>query len=138
LPFLVPPYEEGPYRPWVGQTRILVYATLARARLNGLVSVERAKKMVPQLRDERLRSCALYADAWTNDGRLTLANIRAAADRGAAVLNYAEVVAIDRAGADVAMDGETVRVQAASIVNATGPWLDRVRRLEDEQATPSI
>jgi len=33
---------------------------------------------------------------------------------------------------------ETVRVQAGAIVNATGPWLDRVRRLEDPGAAPSI
>src|SRR5712691_4543273 len=102
LPFLFPLYEGGPYRPWFVQTGILVYSTLARARLNGLVSVERAKKMIPQLRDGRLRSCALYADAWTNDGRLTLANIRAAADRGATVVNYAEVVALGSVGAEVA------------------------------------
>src|SRR5712691_4383283 len=102
LPFLFPLYEDGPYRPWFVQSGILVYSTLARARLNGLVPVERAKKMIPQLRDGRLRSCALYADAWTNDGRLTLANIRAAADRGATVVNYAEVVALGSVGAEVA------------------------------------
>jgi len=33
---------------------------------------------------------------------------------------------------------EIVRVKARSIVNATGPWLDRVRRLEDASAAPSI
>src|SRR6266849_1620330 len=80
LPFLLPLYEDGPYRPWFVQSGILLYSTLARARLNGLVSVDRAHRMVPELRDEGLRSCALYADAWTNDGRLTLANVRAAAD----------------------------------------------------------
>jgi glycerol-3-phosphate dehydrogenase len=138
LPFLFPLYEGGPYRPWFVQTGILVYSTLARARLNGLVSVERAKKMVPPLQDARLRSCALYADAWTNDGRLTLANIRAAADRGATVVNYAEVVALGNGGAEVAADGRTVAVRARSIVNAAGPWVDRVRRLEDARARPSM
>ena len=95
LPFLFPLYEDGPYRPWFVQTGIVVYSTLARAKLNGLVGPERAEKLVPPLRDSRLRACALYEDAWTNDGRLTLANIRAAADRGATVLNYAEVVGVD-------------------------------------------
>src|SRR3954449_6808 len=66
LPFLFPLYEDGPYRPWFVQSGILVYSTLARARLNGLVSVERATKMVPELRGDKLRSCALYEDAWTN------------------------------------------------------------------------
>ncbi|HXH96558.1 MAG TPA: FAD-dependent oxidoreductase, partial [Gaiellaceae bacterium] len=73
LPFLMPLYDSGPYRPWFVQTGILLYSTLARARLNGLVSVERARSIVPQLRCDGLRSCALYADAWTNDGRLALA-----------------------------------------------------------------
>src|SRR5437588_4479122 len=138
LPFLFPLYEDGPYRPWFVQSGILVYSTIARARLNGLVSVERAKKMVPQLRDGRLRSCALYADAWTNDGRLTLANVRAAADRGATVVNYAEVVALGSGGAEVVVDGQTVTVGARSIANAAGPWVDRVRRLEDPRSRPSM
>ena len=40
---------------------------------------------VPPLRLDGLRSCALYADATTNDARLCLANVRAAADAGACV-----------------------------------------------------
>ncbi len=95
--------------------------------------------MVPQLRTDGLRKCALYADAWTNDGRLTLANVRGAADSGAVVLNYAEVVALrGREGAEVQVDGRTIAVRADRIVNAGGPWVDRVRRLEDPDATPSV
>jgi glycerol-3-phosphate dehydrogenase len=139
LPFLFPLYEDGPYRPWFVQSGILLYSTMARARLNGLVSVERAHRMVPQLHGDRLRSCAFYADAWTNDGRLTLANVRAAADAGATVLNYAEVVAIrGREVADVSIDGQIVTVRAKAVVNATGPWVDRIRRLEDPAAKRSM
>jgi glycerol-3-phosphate dehydrogenase len=139
LPFLMPLYEDGPYRPWLVQSGILLYSVLARARLNGLVSVDRARRIVPQLRCERLRACALYADAWTNDVRLTLANVRGAADRGATVVNYAEVTAIrGDQGANVVADGREIVVRAREIVNATGPWVDRVRRLEDEQAKPSV
>jgi glycerol-3-phosphate dehydrogenase len=42
----------------------------------------------------RVASCALYADATTNDTRLCLANVRAAEDAGVRVLNGAEVVAL--------------------------------------------
>ena len=129
LPFLFPLYEDGPYRPWFVQTGIAVYSTLARARLNGLVGVDRARRMVPQLRADRLRSCALYADAWTNDGRLTLANVRGAAESGATVVNYAEVVALRPGeGAEVAVDGRTVVVRAAGVINATGPTFPRKTR----------
>ncbi|MGH3032939.1 MAG: FAD-dependent oxidoreductase [Gaiellaceae bacterium] len=59
----------------------------------------------------------------------------AAADLGATVLNHAEVTAlrIERgrvAGAEVG----GVPVSARAVVNATGPWVDRVRRLEDPRA----
>jgi glycerol-3-phosphate dehydrogenase len=139
LPFLFPLYAGGPYRPWFVQSGILLYSTLARAKLNGPVKVERARRLVPRLRANGLRSCALYADAVTNDGRLTLANVRAAAEAGATVLNYAEVVAIrSREGAEVGVDGETIRVAARAVVNAAGPWVDHVRRLEDPAAAPSV
>jgi glycerol-3-phosphate dehydrogenase len=136
LPFLFPLYEDGPYRPWFVQSGIVVYSTLARARLNGLVDLDRAGKLVPGLKVDGLRSCALYEDAWTNDGRLALANIRAAADRGATVANYAEVVGI--APLEVRADGRTIAVRARRVVNAAGPWVDRVRALEDPDAKPSM
>ena len=138
MPFVFPLYTDGPHRPWFVRTGVLLYSALARAKLNGRISEARALRLVPQLRTDKLHSSALYADAWTNDGRLTLANVRGAADRGAVVLNYAEVIAVRNDGADVAVDGEIVRVQARSIVNATGPWLDRIRRLEDPAVAPSI
>jgi glycerol-3-phosphate dehydrogenase len=136
LPFLFPLYEDGPYRPWFVQAGIVVYSTLARARLNGLVDRERARKLVPELRETQLRACALYEDAWTNDGRLTLANLRAAAAGGATVLNGAEVVSVSPL--EVRVDGRTVRVRAAKVINAAGPWVDHVRRLEDPRAKPSM
>jgi glycerol-3-phosphate dehydrogenase len=136
LPFLFPLYEDGPYRPWFVQAGIVVYSTLARAKLNGLVDLERAHKLVPELHARGLRSCALYEDAWTNDGRLTLANLRAAADRGATVVNGAEVVSVRPL--EIRVDGRVVPVRAKQIVNAAGPWVDHVRRLEDDAATPSM
>lgn len=143
LPFLLPLYRGGPYRPFAVQTGIVLYQALARARLNGLVDAERARQMVPDLRDRDLRSCGLYADAWTHDSRLCLANVRAAAEAGATVLNYAEIAALRHergraAGADASADGETVAVRARAVVNAAGPWVDRVRRLEDPGAGRSV
>jgi glycerol-3-phosphate dehydrogenase len=138
LPFLLPLYRGGPYRPLVVQTGIVLYQTLARARLNGLVDVERARRMVPDLCDADLRACGLYADAWTHDSRLCLANVRAAAEAGATVANYAEVVSLGDAGAEVSADGQLLAVHARAIVNAAGPWIDRVRRLEDPRAGRSV
>jgi glycerol-3-phosphate dehydrogenase len=136
--FLFPFYEDGPYSPWWVQSGILLYSALARSRLHRPLRPGRARALVPSLRLERLHSAAAYADAWTDDARLTIANLRGAADRGAVVVNRAEVVALDEGGATVAADGATIRVRAARTINAGGPWVDRVRRLEDERAEPSV
>jgi glycerol-3-phosphate dehydrogenase len=143
MPFLLPLYRSGPYRPYVVQSGIIVYSALAKSRLNWLVDPVRARAQVPALYTDDLRSCALYADAWTNDARLCLANVSAAADAGAVVLNGAEVSALRLSGskvtgAEVRVDGETVAVEARAVVNAAGPWIDRVRRLEDAAAGTSV
>jgi glycerol-3-phosphate dehydrogenase len=143
IPFLLPLYENGPYRPYVVQSGITIYSTLARARLNGLVEPNRARRMVPDLRVDGLRKCGLYIDCHTNDSRLTLANVRAAADAGSTVVNYAEVAAlrVERGqvkGAEVLVDGRAISVRARAVVNAAGPWLDSVRRMEDASAGKSI
>jgi glycerol-3-phosphate dehydrogenase len=99
--------------------------------------------MVPPLRLDDLRSCALYTDATTNDARLCLENVRAAAEAGACVLNGAEVVGLHFSngrisGAEVHVDGEEIAVRTRTVVNAAGPWVDQVRRLEDERAGSSV
>jgi glycerol-3-phosphate dehydrogenase len=114
LPFLLPLYDSGPYRP-----------------------------MVPGLRPAGLRRCGLYVDCVTNDSRLTLANVRAAAESGATVVNGAGVSALRLVGgrvrgADVVADGRTLAVSARTVVNAAGPWVDEVRRLADGSVEPSI
>jgi glycerol-3-phosphate dehydrogenase len=141
--FLFPLYSGGPYRPFAVQSGIVLYQALAGARLTRLLDAAAARRLVPDLRLEGLRACGLYADAVTHDTRLTLANVRAAADGGAAVLNYAEVVALRTHrgrvdGAEVEADGERVEVRARAVVNAAGPWVDSVRRLEDERAGRSV
>ena len=143
LPFLLPLYRGGPFRPAFVQSGIVVYSTLALSRLNWLVKPDRAGELVPALRRDGLRSCALYADAWTNDARLCLENVVEAAMHGATVLNRAEVVSLSLvggqvAGAELEVDGETVTARARVVVNAAGPWVDAVRRLEDPRAGTSV
>ena len=144
FPFLVPIYREGPYRAATVQAGIWLYSALAREAPRRLVKPRRAADVVPSLRLDGLRGFAVYRDSWTHDSRLCLANVRGAADAGATVLNYAEVTALRTArgrveGADVAdrLGRGSASVFARAVVNATGPWVDPVRRLEDPRATRS-
>jgi glycerol-3-phosphate dehydrogenase len=139
LPFLLPLYQDGPYRLPTVQLGLWLYSTLARERLGGVVAPARARRSVPGLRVDGLRGCGLYTDAWTHDGRLCLANVRAAADRGATVLNYAAVDALRVTGGRlVGAEIAGMAVSARAVVNAAGPWVDAVRRLEDPRAAASV
>lgn len=79
----------------------------------------------------------------TDDGRLVLATAVGAARAGAVVAPYVDVVSLgaangrlDRAELVDRLDGEQLVVRARCIVNATGPWIDRVRSLESSDAQP--
>lgn len=99
----------------------------------------------PGLRRDGLRGGARYFDAATNDARLTLANAIAASEAGACVLTYACVTAMHRDGdrltgvtARDAFTDQEVVIRARALVNATGPWSDRTRRLVDESAPGTL
>src|SRR5256886_11624771 len=69
---------------------------------------------------------------------ILIATMRSAAHAGALVANYAEVTSLikpdGRVGGATVRDELTSRtstVRALVVVNATGPWVDRVRRLDD-------
>ena len=82
-------------------------------------------------------ACA-YREYLTDDARLVLANLRAAAASGAQILNHA---AVDRVSLEAGrasgleavcrLTGRRIRVRARVVVNAAGPWVDAIRRLED-------
>ncbi|MEE2703633.1 MAG: glycerol-3-phosphate dehydrogenase/oxidase [Myxococcota bacterium] len=95
----------------------------------------------PVLDRERFPHACAYREYLTDDARLVLANLRAAVGVGSAVLNYAPVEAMlleqGRAvGVEAAcrLTGRRVRVRARVVVNAAGPWVEAVQRLETPDA----
>ena len=100
---------------------------------------------MPALRPEGLRAAAVYGDHQMNDSRVAVMTVRAAVDAGAVVLNHAEVAACAMSGGTVTgaelydrLDGTEFGVDARLVLNATGPWVDHLRRMEDPGAAPSI
>ena len=60
------------------------------------VSLEQAQALAPLLRTEGLKETFVYWDAQTNDTRLVVSILRTAAQHGAALANYAEVVGFEK------------------------------------------
>ncbi len=106
---------------------------------------EETLALEPLLRDADLYGAGLYYEYLTDDARLVLETIKAAAAQDAAIANYAEVTGFVKehgqlTGAVVrdADSGAEIRVRAKSVVNAAGPWVDAVRLLEDEHERPRL
>ena len=146
LRFLFPLYRGGRVPPWKLRAGMWLYDVLAafrNTRRHGWLSPRKALEAEPGLRDRDLQGAAVYWDAQTDDARLVVAALRGAAQAGALVANYTTVTTFVRAegrivGAvlrDTVSGAERV-VRALTVVNATGPWVDRVRRLDDPNVPP--
>ncbi len=99
----------------------------------------------PMIRERGLLGGARYFDAQCDDARLVLATARSAALHGARIATYAAVEGLEVtdgrvSGARVvdALTGERGTVRAAAVVNATGPWTDRMRGMEDPGCRPIL
>ena len=104
-----------------------------------LVTRRERSRLVPRLRDGVLAPRAVFYEARTDDGRLTLATVKAAAGAGAVVANYLRVVdlaLVPGSLSEAVLSGPEgiLRVRFRAVVNATGPWMDALRRLEDAAA----
>jgi glycerol-3-phosphate dehydrogenase len=143
LPFVLPVYRGGPYGRIPIRGALWSYAGLTGAvsERGRMIAPAAAAALVPPLRLDGLRAAGLYPDAQTDDARLCLANLRGAADAGAAVLNRVELAALERgpvAHLRDTLSGERFEVAVRAVVNAAGPWIDDVRRLEDPRTGTSV
>lgn len=148
LRFLWPVYEHARLPRWKLSAGLWLYDALSlfrNIRQHRRLDVRAVEAMEPALRQPGLLGGFAYYDAATDDIRLTLANARAAAEAGAIVVNHAEVreLVMERGtvrGAVVTdrLTGHTLQVSARTVVNATGPWSDVVRRLANPASPAAV
>jgi glycerol-3-phosphate dehydrogenase len=148
LPFVFPVYRGARVPSWKLRCGLWLYDLLAafrNVRVHRWLGRKATLRLEPGLRDKDLRAAGLYYDAQTDDARLVLATMRSAAQAGAHVANYAEVVSLVKPdgrarGATVRdlLSGDVRTVRSLIVVNACGPWVDQLRRLDEPDATPVL
>ncbi|WP_035700018.1 glycerol-3-phosphate dehydrogenase/oxidase, partial [Glycomyces tenuis] len=147
LTFYLPVYKGGPHGAAKLGAGVFAYSALSAFGdgVGHLLNPVKARIDVPELRTENLKAVAVYGDSQMNDARMALMTVRAAAESGAIVLNHAEVTGLRFtkgrvSGAELRdrVDGVEFGVDAHVVLNATGPWVDHLRRMEDPGAAPSI
>jgi len=148
LAFLFPVYRGAGVPPWQLRAGMWLYDLLAafrNVRMHSWLGRKAVLRLEPGLREKELRGAALYYDAQTDDARLVIATMQSAARAGALVASYAEATKLIKP--DGRVGGATVRdclndrahtVRALVVVNAAGPWVDEVRRLDEPRAEPLL
>jgi glycerol-3-phosphate dehydrogenase len=157
-PFVLPVYGHGVK----GRETMAVYLkvfdllSLERKRFSDparrvpdskIVSRQEAMALLPDASPEGLTCAALWYEGQIhNTERLLLSILRSAAERGARCANYVEVKRIAVSGDSVTaveaidrMSGKEFAIRTKSIINATGPWLDKTLALTGlKSATPCV
>lgn len=142
---LLPMYKDGSLNKLSGGVGLWLYDFLTNVSQDErrvMLSRNEVIELEPAIRKEGLVGGALYYEYRTDDARLTIENLKTATNLGALALNYVEGQEFRYAEGRVnglqcvdKIDGKTFDVSAHSIINATGPWSDRI--MSKDGATPS-
>lgn len=153
LAFLVPVYERGKPSP-LGSSKLKLrlglwlYDFLAGRKNiapHRWLSLREMLEMAPALDPNGLRGGFLYYDCLTDDVRLVIEVIKAAARRGAAIANYVGARGFQKNGerisaveAEDTLTGNRFLLRAAVFVNAAGVWSEEIARMIGENAALRI
>ncbi|MEJ2200313.1 MAG: FAD-dependent oxidoreductase [Desulfuromonadaceae bacterium] len=115
---------------------------IGRSRLLGRKAV---LSRLPGLKAAGLKGGVLYFDGQFNDARTVLALAMTAAEQGAALANHVEVKGLLKerqriVGAELIdhLSGVSWELRARGVINASGPFSDSVRQLDDPCASPLL
>jgi glycerol-3-phosphate dehydrogenase len=147
LPLVYPCYGDSSRELLLRSAGMWFYETLAlfrNVRWHRTLGPGRTLELEPGLRRERLRGSSVHYDLLTNDAWLTLATVVSAHRHGAVIANHVAATEFRGSGRvrecvlREALSGQELSARAKVIVNASGPWLDEVRRLAGSVRTPAL
>ncbi|MBI3029948.1 MAG: glycerol-3-phosphate dehydrogenase/oxidase [Candidatus Rokubacteria bacterium] len=144
LPFLIPIYRgarRGLIKVRIG---LALYDWLTPGKATdryGVIRPEAALALEPEIRAEDLRGAGYYFDdLLLSPERLCLENVLSACRHGARAFNYVAVEEVLRGPQGIEglavrdlLTERVARVRGQVIVNAAGPWVDRIRALAGVQ-----
>ncbi len=148
LRFLFPLYRgrrPGRVELGVGLWLYDLFARTPRAERHRRLGRAPTLALEPLLDKPVLTGGALYFDAEGDDARLTIENALDAAGHGGTIANYLALEDFARAGGRIGcaevrdrLSGRRFELRARAFVNAAGPWVDDVRRMDEASAAPSV
>ncbi|ORX92870.1 DAO-domain-containing protein [Basidiobolus meristosporus CBS 931.73] len=148
LPIMLPVYKwwQLPYY-WVGCKFYDLFAGKEKLESSYVLSKSKALEAFPMLKEENLVGALVYYDGQHNDSRMNVAIALTAVTHGAVVANHVEVMSLYKepsiannnkevvTGAKVrdTLTGEEWTIHAKGVINATGPFTDGLRQMDEPQ-----
>jgi glycerol-3-phosphate dehydrogenase len=139
-PMLLPVYKGGTYGYLASSIGLYIYdwlAGVARKERRKMLGRKQTVQQEPLLKQDGLKGGGLYFEYRTDDARLTMDIMKTAYARGADIVNYSEAKSfIYRDGKVVGVavkdriHGQNYNIYAKHIVNAAGPWVDKMREID--------
>ncbi|KAG0048175.1 mitochondrial glycerol-3-phosphate dehydrogenase [Gryganskiella cystojenkinii] len=140
LPIMLPVYKwwQVPYY-WAGSKAYDLLAGHQGMESSYFLTKGKALEAFPMLKNDKLVGAVVYYDGQHNDSRMNVALGLTAVQYGAVIANHVEVVELHKdenkrlCGARVrdTMTGKEFSVKAKGVINATGPFTDGIRQLDD-------
>ncbi|MCH9608518.1 MAG: Aerobic glycerol-3-phosphate dehydrogenase [Chlamydiales bacterium] len=139
IKIVTPAYSrrELPYF-WTGLKLYDLVAGRASISKSRFLTSSEIKRTCPTINPDGLRGGVSYYDAQFNDTRLNITLILSAMHLGAKALNYTEMTQLIKEDGKIVgaslydrMTGQHLRVNSRVVVNATGPFSDRIRQMDD-------
>lgn len=138
-------YPEGKALLNLGLTFYDAFSRAPLKRRHRMIGRDAVLRREPHLNPTGLKGAGLYQDALTDDARLVIDVLQSAAQAGALLANHREVTGLIRehgriTGAEITdrLTDEHITVRARTVVNAAGPWVDRVLGLEQAPQYPTL
>lgn len=138
---LLPLIENGTYGKWLTSVGLKIYDILAQVGgpdRRQMLEKEEALSKEPLLPEKVLKGAGYYAEYRTDDARLTIEILKTAAEQGGTLINYTRVTDFTYDAGKVSgvhckelEHGRELQVKAKAVVNATGPWVDELRHVNN-------
>lgn len=142
LPIITPVYSWfAALYYWIGLKTYDFVAGDSTLGQSVFLSKEESLQRFPMLKKEGLKGAVLYYDGQFNDARMNLSLILSAIEEGAAAANYVRATKLMKEHGQVSgvmvedcLSKQAWEVKAKIVINATGPYADQLRSLDDPQA----
>jgi glycerol-3-phosphate dehydrogenase len=148
-PMLLPVIKGGSLGLFSTRMALWMYELLAGVKPEmrfKMLNKEKALRKEPLLDSSQLLGAALYTEYRTDDARLCISVLKKAVELGAVCVNYApcKEFIINHKGviegivAEDAFTNKKYKIKARYVVNAAGPWVDEVRKLENSNSAGNL